>query len=318
MTMGRLEFGNLRQAWKGEATDFTPLLADQLDMLGGAVGVDLLAVGRAEVSTAGGRSIDIVAQATDGTELVIENQYGRADHDHLTRGLAYAVARQARGLIVVAEDHRDEFRAVAQYLNDIAEHDPERGIAVWLVEAKAVRIGSSPWAPLFTAVIKPNQFTASVEQAKKVVGVNSLEDFLALFDSSEHRAAVDAVARRWTETGHLLWWPSYADNYVTLAANGPAKGGRRSVINLYRDGHVMVPLGAYAGQNTGIPIETLTSPEFVARARDLFGFQRTGAQPSTPPGWLTRDRVDDVLTFAAEVADAYLSALTITDQEGTP
>jgi hypothetical protein len=28
---------------------------------------------------------------------VIENQYGRADHDHLTRGLAYAIARRPRG-----------------------------------------------------------------------------------------------------------------------------------------------------------------------------------------------------------------------------
>jgi hypothetical protein len=35
---------------------------------------------------------------------------------------------------------------VATYLNELAEHDPERGIAVWLVEAKAVRIANSPWA----------------------------------------------------------------------------------------------------------------------------------------------------------------------------
>jgi hypothetical protein len=38
------------------------------------------------------RWIDIVAQGEDGSEFVIENQYGRGDHDHLTRGLAYAVA----------------------------------------------------------------------------------------------------------------------------------------------------------------------------------------------------------------------------------
>ncbi len=56
--------------------------------------------------TTGGRRIDIVAQSSEGLELVVENQYGRADHDHLTRGLAYAVARHARGLIVVAEQHR--------------------------------------------------------------------------------------------------------------------------------------------------------------------------------------------------------------------
>jgi hypothetical protein len=30
-TMGRLDFGRLTDAWAGEASDFTPLLADQLD-----------------------------------------------------------------------------------------------------------------------------------------------------------------------------------------------------------------------------------------------------------------------------------------------
>src|SRR6476660_3062176 len=142
-TMGRAEFGRLSAAWRGEAADFTPLLSQQLDLLGEAIGIDLVTVGKAEVATDGGRRIDIVASTDDGAEFVIENQYGRADHDHLTRGLAYAVARRARGLVVVAEEHRDEFRAVAQYLNDLAELDRERGISVWLVEAKAVRIGDS-------------------------------------------------------------------------------------------------------------------------------------------------------------------------------
>lgn len=111
--MARLQFGRLSEAWKGEASDFTPLLNEQLDAIGAAIDVDLASVGTAEVPTAGGRRIDIVAQGEDGSEFVIENQYGKADHDHLTRGLAYAVARQARGLVVVAEEHRDEFRAVA-------------------------------------------------------------------------------------------------------------------------------------------------------------------------------------------------------------
>jgi len=141
--MGRLTFGRPTEAWKGEAADFTPLLAQQLDALGEAISVDLTSLGESEVATTGGRRIDIVARVEDGSEFVVENQYGRADHDHLTRGLAYAVARHARGLVVVAEEHRDEFRAVAQYLNDLAELDSERGIAVWLVEARAVRIAGS-------------------------------------------------------------------------------------------------------------------------------------------------------------------------------
>jgi hypothetical protein len=181
--MARLEFGRLTQAWQGEAADFTPLLVEQLDAVGSAISVDLASLSQSEVITSGGRRIDIVAQDSDGVEFVIENQYGRADHDHLTRGLAYAVARHARGLILIAEEHRDEFRAVAQCLNEMAELDTDRGISVWLVEAKAVRIENSPWAPLFTAVVEPNAFTAIIEQAKQHENLGSLEDFWAQFSS---------------------------------------------------------------------------------------------------------------------------------------
>jgi hypothetical protein len=83
--MAWLTFGQLREAWKGEATDFTPLLAEQLDALGDAIGVDLMSIGEVEVATDGGRSIDIVAHGDDGATFVVENQYGRSDHDHLTR-----------------------------------------------------------------------------------------------------------------------------------------------------------------------------------------------------------------------------------------
>lgn len=306
MTMAKLVFGRLTEAWKGEASDFTPLLAEQLDSLGEAIGVDLTAVGKSEVATAGGRRIDIVAQGEDGSELVVENQYGRADHDHLTRGLAYAVARHACGLVVVAEEHRDEFRAVAQYLNDLAELDRERGISVWLVEAKAVRIGDSPWAPLFSAVVEPNQFTATIEQAKQAEKVGSLEEFFAQFSSSDMAAAAKLVVEKWVGAGYRL---RLGPNHVVLEAPGPSVGGSRTVVAIVNDGRVLVPFSGYGGTNSGIPIDALTSSEFRAKADHLFGFNGTEKQARTVHGWLTADRVDDLLTFCFEVASAYKLAL---------
>lgn len=305
-TQARLEFGSLREAWKGEATDFTPLLAEQLDAIGDEIGVNLLAVGQTEVATAGGRSIDIVAQASDGPEFVIENQYGRADHDHLTRGLAYAIARGARGLVVVAEEHRDEFRAVAQYLNELAEHDAEHGIAVWLVEAKAVRISGSPWAPLFSAVISPNSVTAQVEQAKQSEKPLSLDEFLALCETPEIREAMSVLVKRWQALGHLVWRYS---GYISLAAKGPAKSGERGVLALFPNGQVAVPYGAFAGQNTGIPIPALTTEDFRRRAESLFGPAGTRWTGRTPPGWVSHERVDQIMQFSVEVAEAYAAAL---------
>ncbi len=309
MTMAKLMFGKLSEAWKGEATDFTPLLADQLDNLGDALGIDLAAVGKSEVLTTGGRRIDIVAQGEDGSEFVIENQYGKADHDHLTRGLAYAVARHARGLVVVAEEHRDEFKAVAQYLNDMAELDRERGISVWLVEAKAVRIGDSAWAPLFTAVIEPNAFTAKVEQAKLAEKPGSLDEFYGQFSVFDARAAAESVVTEWLNAGYKRRIES---NHVVLEAAGPATSGIRTVIAIFNDGRVLVPFSSYAGVNSGIEISALTTPEFRVSADSLFNFNGTEKQARTQPGWLSTDRVDALLAFCFGVAHAYKEALAST------
>jgi hypothetical protein len=304
--MARLRFGRLAEAWKGEASDFTPLLAEQLDAVGAAIGVDLASLGESEVQTTGGRRIDIVARGEDGSEIVIENQYGRADHDHLTRGLAYAVARRARGLVIVAEEHRDEFRAVAQYLNELAEHDTERGIVVWLVEAKAVRIEDSPWAPLFASVVEPNSFTATVEQAKQSEALGSLEEFWGQFDSPAARAAAQTIVSKWVGAGYKR---RLGPNHVVLEAAGPSKSGYRTVVALYSDGRVLVPFGSYAGQNSGIAIEPLTSSDFRSSADAFFGFNGSERQARTVQGWLTPEVAEPLLDFCFNVASAYKGAL---------
>lgn len=306
--MARLTYGQLSEAWKGEASDFTPLLAEQLDVIGAEIGVDLTSVGKVEVQTTGGRRIDIVAQGEDGSEFVIENQYGKGDHDHLTRGLAYAVARRANGLIVVAEAHRDEFRAVAVYLNELAELDAERGIAIWLLEAKAVQIEGSKWAPLFSAVVEPNTFTAKVEHAKQAVRPpSSLDEIWEQFDEPEILGAAKDLVSQWDGRGHRR---RLGPDCVVLQAVGPSTNGVRSVVTVYPDGRVMVPFSAYGGQNSGIAIESLTTPEFRAETDSLFGFGGSERHARTEPGWLNRERLELLLGFCVRVADAYAAALT--------
>jgi hypothetical protein len=304
--MGRLEFGVLSQAWQGEASDFTPLLADQLDSVGDAIGIRFAQVGSIEVQVAGGRRIDIVASEGEDSEFVIENQYGRADHDHLTRGLAYAVARRARGLVVIAEEHRDEFRAVAEYLNGLAETSPTNGIAIWLVEAKAVRIGDSPWAPLFTAVVEPNWFVRRVNESSRPGALGTIDELWAAFAAADCRTAAKSVLERWEAAGHR--W-RLGPNWVGLQARGPSKNGYRVVVALYTDGSVSVPFPSYAGGNTGIEISELTTPEFRVAADELFGFSGAERWPQTTEGWFTPIKVDALMAFSLKVAAAYSDAL---------
>ena len=82
------------------------------------------------------------------------------------------------------------------------------------------------------------------------------------------------------------------------------------MIAAFNDGRIMVPFSAYAGSNSGIPIEALTTTEFHAAADALFGFSGTEKQARTVPGWLTIERVDPLMNFCQQVAIAYRAALS--------
>jgi hypothetical protein len=306
--MGTLVFGNLKDAWPGEAIDFTPLLAHQVDAIGVAIGVELAPIGATEVQTAGSRRIDILADGADGTNFVIENQYGALNHDHLTRGLAYAVAAHARGLIVIAEKHRDEFREVAHYLNELRDNDPERGVAVWLVEAKAVKIGDSAWAPLFLPVVSPNEFASAVVLEQTAIRRRlAREEFDRLFASDEIHEAVGKLLDGWDNADRrhrIMASPAQA----VLECRGPGVGGWRAVIGVYPDGKVNVPFGSYKGLNSGLAVEDLTTEEFRARANMLFGFDGTEVQAKTESSWISASRFSALRDFADEVATAFVKA----------
>jgi hypothetical protein len=245
--MGRLEFASPREAWGGEAESFTPLLAeaDMLEYLGAETGIGPLTLVETEHATAGSRSLDILAETIDGRRVSIENQYNRADHDHLTRGLAYAVATNSRLLVIIAEDHRDEFVSVADYLNDLRGQS-DSAIAVWLVKVRAVRRkGDSVWSPEFVVQAEPNEWEASIRRATSP-NLASLEDF--------YRRCEDETDRAWSETARSIvedWLrrPNTAEghnskNTVSLFYPSPRHQQRgTNVLQLEVRGAVWIPRG---------------------------------------------------------------------------
>lgn len=178
---------------------------------------------------------------------------------------------------------------------------------MWLVEARAVRIGNSPWAPLFEAVVKPNTFTATVEQSKQAEPrLQSLDEFWQQFESTECREAAAIVVEAWQGEGRRR---RLGPNHVVLEAKGPSKNGWRTVAALYSDGRVLVPFSAYEGTNSGIPIDALTTDAFRARANTLFGFDGSERHARTAPDWLTSANAEPLLAFCTLVADEYSAVL---------
>ncbi|AYF98987.1 hypothetical protein [Protaetiibacter intestinalis] len=305
MAMGRAEWGRLTSAWPGEAADFTPELARHLELLDRDLGLGL-SQPDTEVPAAGGRRIDILASGIDGSHYVIENQYGRADHDHLTRGLAYAVSAEAAGLIVVAEEHRDEFREVAHYLNDLAAR-AGKGIKVWLVEAKAIRVDDSAWAPVFEVVAEPSKFVQEV--AGRVAGYErrvGLDEVLSAFPG-ERRAAAVALVDAWKARN--LPVPAAiirgGTPLLSFGARGPSSSGWRTVFTAFADGRIYVSFSAFSGKNSGYPIPVLASDDFIEAVSKRLALTKGYSAVD----WLTPERVPLLLDFADTVVSAYQAAL---------
>jgi hypothetical protein len=93
--LSKLERVPLREAWKHEASDFTPWLAedDNLQALAEALGISELELVATE-HLMGAFKLDILC--TDGDEqVVIENQLEETDHKHLEPILAYDAGDQS-------------------------------------------------------------------------------------------------------------------------------------------------------------------------------------------------------------------------------
>ena len=156
---------NIREVWPSEPNDFTPWLADHVDILGEHLGIGELSAEATEVPISGGRQLDILAEDVDGAKWAIENQYGEGNHDHFTRGLAYAVALECRAVVIVAENHKEEFVAIAEEWNRYSEAYGEDGIRVFLAVIEAWKIGDSAPGFRFRLLSGPNEWKAAARSS---------------------------------------------------------------------------------------------------------------------------------------------------------
>jgi hypothetical protein len=214
----------LRDAWPLEDKDFTPWLAGNLDYLSD-LGLGSLSLLETEVSIPGvGRRLDILAETVDEQRIAIENQYRGLDHDHLTRGLAYAVGLEARALVLVAEEHLPEFAAVADYLNHAAEELGESGIPIFLVTVKVEQLDDY-LIPRFEIVSKPNSWRAEISATSAALGLSAADKVRRVgrqtFWKDVLKKANDELGLQvfvnWTTTyGNSIWSAAVAGRRLNL------------------------------------------------------------------------------------------------------
>lgn len=168
--LGKLEPVDPRQAWSSEGGHFTPWLArpDNIALLGEAIGLELEV--EAQEKNVGPFRADILCRNTiDASWVLIENQLERTDHTHLGQLLTYAAGLEAVTIIWVARTFTEEHRAALDWLNRATNEK----INFFGLEIELWRIGSSPLAPKFNVVSKPNDWSQTVSDAAR--GIESGE-----------------------------------------------------------------------------------------------------------------------------------------------
>ncbi len=155
--LGSIENVSPRDVWPNEASNFTPWLAEHIDSLGEALGLDI-EVTQTEAAV-GAFSLDLLGKETGSDRVVIvENQLDRTDHGHLGQLLAYAAGLDAKIVVWISPDVRDEHRETVHWLNE----QTTDAVAFFAVELEVWRIGNSLPAPRFNVVARPSEFQREV------------------------------------------------------------------------------------------------------------------------------------------------------------
>ena len=154
VTFGLAKPVNLRPGLRG------PNIA----LLGEALGISLEL--EAQERAVGPFRADILCKDVETDRWVlIENQLERTDHSHLGQLLTYASGLEAVTIVWIAARFSEEHRATLDWLNKITD---ER-FRFFGLEVELWRIGSSPAAPKFNIVSKPNDWSQSVAHAARAI-----------------------------------------------------------------------------------------------------------------------------------------------------
>lgn len=149
--LGKLEECDLRSVWKSEARDFTPWLAENIDLLSEQIGIDLNVI--TTEKDVGRYSCDILAETLNGEKVVIENQIEDANHDHLGKCITYAAGCEAKTIIWVVKQAHPEHKVAVEWLNKYTSED----INFFLVQVSAMKIDNSAPAPVFQIISRPDK-----------------------------------------------------------------------------------------------------------------------------------------------------------------
>ncbi|MEF2931464.1 MAG: DUF4268 domain-containing protein [Clostridia bacterium] len=155
MDIGKLQEVDIRNLWKHEQYDFSEWLSkeENIEYLNDILGLTLVDISKE--TYVGSYRCDLFAKdETTGTKVIIENQLEISNHDHLGKIITYASGLDAKVIVWIVKEARQEHRSAIEWLNN----NTNNNINFFLIEIHAYKIGNSDNAPMFQIIEQPNDF----------------------------------------------------------------------------------------------------------------------------------------------------------------
>lgn len=155
MAIGKLEEVDIRELWKYEQYDFSEWLSkkENIENLNEILGLTLVDISKE--TYVGSYRCDLFAKdETTGIKVIIENQLEMSNHDHLGKIITYASGLDAKVVVWIVKEAREEHRSAIEWLNN----NTNSNINFFLIEIHAYKIGNSDNAPMFQVIEQPNDF----------------------------------------------------------------------------------------------------------------------------------------------------------------
>ena len=169
MGIGKLKEVDIRELWKHEQYDFSEWLSkkENIENLNEILGLTLVDISKE--TYVGAYRCDLFAKdETTGIKVIIENQLEVSNHDHLGKIITYASGLDAKVVVWIVKEAREEHRSAIEWLNNNTNNNAN----FFLIEIHAYKIGDSDPAPMFQVVEQPNDFIKNNKSTNRDESMN--------------------------------------------------------------------------------------------------------------------------------------------------
>jgi hypothetical protein len=204
-TIGKLKklgLNKIKETWPHEEKELSPWIAKNVDLLNEVLNLQIEIESREEYI----HNFRIDLAGTDNLSkvpVIIENQFGQSDHDHLGKLITYSAAKEAGIVIWIANEFQIAHREAIDWLNKISPQE----MTFYSVELELFQIDDSLPAPNFRIVAGPPPSKRRVASSDEISPRNSL--YLDFFNKLRNKilaiqpnfTRAKAYPQSWWSTG---------------------------------------------------------------------------------------------------------------------